>query len=458
MLFSTYQFIFLFLPIALVGHRIVRQLNFKSSIVWLNLCSLAFYGYWKPEYLVLLLATITSNYLISFKLGPLKKTSKVWLIFGVSINLSLLAFFKYTNFLLENFQPLVNFQLPVLNVILPLGISFFTFQQISYIVDMHRENLKRPPFYKYLLCITFFPHLIAGPLLHFKDILPQVNIDAHKVQHSIILGPGLVLFSLGLFKKLVLADPVGAIADQAFNQTFSGVDIGAIFSALGTIAYTIQIYLDFSGYSEMAIGLGLMFGIQLPENFRMPYLSLNIIDFWRRWHMTLSRFLKNYLYILLLGGNRLGNVRRNMNLLITMLLGGLWHGAGWTFVIWGGLHGFYLLINHSFHNFSSESKFKLPIIVSWMITIVAVMFAWIFFRAQSLDHSFHFLKQFTILSPYSIQYSHLVPLAAGLTWMTCEPWIYRAKESWKFAAFISLLLFTAILFLGEETAFIYFNF
>jgi len=455
MLFSTYQFIFVFLPVAFLGYLLLIRTQFKYALVWLNLCSIAFYGYWNPKYLALLLGSITFNYFVSGRLGPNRLSSKRWVVVGVAVNLSMLIFFKYTDFLLSNFSFFSGDVHSHLDIILPLGISFFTFQQISYIVDMHRESIDRPPFYKYLLCITFFPHLIAGPLLHFKDILPQVRTDEAHVWNEARFGEGLALFSIGLFKKLVLADPLGAIADAAFLSVAQSSDIGWIGALRGIGAYTGQIYLDFSGYSDMALGLGLLFGIRLPQNFYFPYLSFSIVDFWRRWHMTLSRFLKNYLYIILLGGNRCGILRRNLNLILTMLLGGLWHGAGWTFVIWGGLHGLYLLLNHSFRQYLPS--IKLPVFVGWGLTLTSVMFAWIFFRADSLRHAIAFIHQFALEGGSFSEYE--AKLFAGCAfWIWIEPYIVRFRGNWWYAAFTSLLAFVAVLFLGEETAFIYFNF
>lgn len=274
-------------------------------------------------------------------------------------------------------------------VILPIGISFFTFTQIAFLADTFQKGVRDYAFVNYGLFVTYFPHLIAGPVLHHAQMMPQFREPkTYQIDLANVAG-GLSIFCIGLFKKIILADGISPYADAVFDAAEAGVTPGFIEAWIGALAYTFQLYFDFSGYSDMAIGLSWMFNIRIPFNFNSPYRAINITDFWRRWHMTLSAFLRDYLYIPL-GGNQKGAIRRYTNLLITMLLGGLWHGANWTFVFWGGLHGFYLIVNHSFNAFIGTHNAQWTIsplfkFLSWALTFLAVIIAWVFFRATSFD-------------------------------------------------------------------------
>ncbi len=285
--------------------------------------------------------------------------------------------------------------LPFVNVVLPLGISFFTFQQIAYLVDVMRGARVERDIVSYTLFVSFFPHLIAGPLVHHAEMIPQFK-RGRTSRSAALAARGTAIFTAGLFKKVVIADNLAQFVSPVFAHLDAGGGVSTSWAWLSTLAYTLQIYFDFSGYSDMAIGLALLFGIRLPVNFRSPYKAASIIDFWRRWHITLSRFLRDYLYIPL-GGNRLGRKRRYINLLLTMLLGGLWHGAGWNFLIWGGLHGFYLSINHlwrKWHSMALKASDSSPVskVLSWMITFVAVVLAWLFFRAKTAAGAWAMLR------------------------------------------------------------------
>lgn len=347
MLFNSFIFIFAFLPVALGGYLLTRLL-FKETVwvIWLAACSLLFYAWWKPVYLILIVASILVNYTIGKKMGVSRgRPKKMLLILGVVMNLGVLAYFKYTNFIFENVGRIIGQDFDFNYIVLPLAISFFTFQQIAYLVDAYRGETMEVDFSRYTLFVTFFPQLIAGPIVHHREMLPQFF---NKVEHRKLidnLAVGLSIFAVGLFKKVVIADSLSKWAQPTFAIADMGVSPTFFESWIGALAYTLQLYFDFSGYSEMALGLGRMFGIVLPINFFSPYKARSIIDFWRRWHITLSRFLRDYLYIPL-GGSRCGPLRHHVNLFVTMLLGGLWHGAGWTFVIWGMLHAIYLTINH----------------------------------------------------------------------------------------------------------------
>ena len=359
------------------------------------MCSLFFYGWWNFSYVALILFSITFN----FCLGKLiaKHSSKVILQIGIFGNLMLIGYYKYSNFFIENLTEYTNIEINFNSVVLPLAISFFTFQQIAYLVDTYRKKTKEYKFWHYCLFVSFFPQLLAGPIVHHKEMVPQfINNFTSKLNlKNLVIG--ISIFSIGLFKKVLIADNIGIYVSPLFNAAESGEIITFFEAWFGALSYTFQIYFDFSGYCDMAIGLARIFGIFLPLNFDSPYKSKSIIEFWRKWHMTLSRFLKEYLYFSL-GGNRKGEFRKYINLLVTMFLGGLWHGAGWTFVLWGCLHGLYLTINHLWRNtkssiFSGKIKFgNLDVIFSRLLTLFFVIIAWVLFRSDSFFAALNIYK------------------------------------------------------------------
>ena len=397
MLFNSFEFIFLFLPITLTIFFLLGKNTQWSKkhipIVWLVLASLFFYGWWKPLNLPLIILSILVNYSCGYLLGDvIKKTSlkKAIVVIGIIFNLGLISYFKYANFLVRNVNQLVgtNYDLP--SVVIPLAISFFTFQQIAYLVDAYKGQTKEYSILKYMLFVCFFPQLIAGPIVHHKEVLPQFERASIYKFSQRTLAIGLTVFVAGLFKKVIFADRIAEYSNLAFAAASQGIDLTFSESWVGALGYSLQLYFDFSGYSDMAIGAAYMFGIKLPLNFNSPYKAISIIDFWRRWHITLSHFLRDYLYIPL-GGSRKGELRRYSNLIITMLLGGLWHGAGWTFVFWGGLHGVYLVINHLYrsvrkglgHNLKNDGWLLHGI--GWLATFMAVIISWVFFRANNFE-------------------------------------------------------------------------
>jgi alginate O-acetyltransferase complex protein AlgI len=394
MLFNSIQFVFVFLPISLILYHYIRGFNYEYSKIFLTLCSLFFYGYWNKNYLILISISVLFNYITAIGIRRFisiekYRISNYLLIAGVAVNLGLIGYFKYSNFFIDSINVVFGSSFILETIVLPLAISFFTFQQITFLVDTRRGEIRDIPFIDYALFVVFFPQLIAGPIVHIKEIVPQFASNATKRKYATDIAVGLAIFSVGLFKKVVIADTAEHYVIGPFAASAAGVELIAP-EAWGTaFAFGIQIYFDFSGYSDMAIGLARMFGIRLPQNFNSPYKSKNIIEFWRRWHMTLSRFLRDYLYISL-GGNRKGRVRRHLNLLMTMLLGGLWHGAGWNFVIWGGLHGIFLVINHAWltlipRRFLERWGLNIAYMVSaQVVTLVAVTTAWVFFRAETL--------------------------------------------------------------------------
>ncbi|MCV2217546.1 MBOAT family O-acyltransferase [Thauera sp. Sel9] len=395
MLFNSYEFLFLFLPVTFAIYFWIARKGREPAIAWLVLTSLFFYGWWKPIYLLLLLASTIANFGFGLILGQAHRlgrqtAGKRWLTAGVVFNLGLLGHFKYANFAVNSLNAVAGTQFHLETVILPLAISFFTFQQIAYLVDAFQGQAREYRFAHYALFVTFFPQLIAGPIVHHRDMLPQFMQPGALSPQARNIAIGLSIFALGLFKKTVLADGIAQYASPVFNSAATGGTLTFFEAWGGALAYTLQLYFDFSGYSDMAVGAARMFGIVLPVNFHSPYKATNIIEFWRRWHMTLSAFLRDYLYIAL-GGNRGGKLKRYRNLMLTMLLGGLWHGAGWTFIAWGALHGLYLCINHAWRHIASR-LFPSPVVpasvtraLSWTLTFIAVVIGWVFFRAGSVD-------------------------------------------------------------------------
>lgn len=397
MLFSSFTFLLQFLPATLLAFAAARRHSPRAGILVLVAASLFFYGAWRPLYLVLFGASIAGNYGLGLLMADPRRRRAIGLA-GVAANLALLVYFKYAGFLADNIAALTGTVLPFADIVLPIGISFFTFQQIAYLVDVMRGAPVERDAVSYVLFVSFFPHLIAGPLVHHAEMIPQFK-RGRTARSAVLAARGGAIFAAGLFKKVVIADTLAQFASPVFAHADGGGAVTAGWAWLATLAYTQQIYFDFSGYSEMAIGLGLLFGIRLPVNFRSPYQARSIIDFWRRWHITLSRFLRDYLYIPL-GGNRLGAPRRYLNLMITMLLGGLWHGAGWTFLIWGGLHGTYLCANHLWQGRRAEPRpverpSRIVSGLSWVATFGAVVLAWVFFRAASLSGALHMLAAMT---------------------------------------------------------------
>ena len=399
MLFNSFEFIFLFLPITLFIFLFLgRRNNHQVAISWLVLSSLFFYAWWNPAYLGLILFSMLFNYAFGTMLsnGEKPKFRRYLLWIGVLTNLGSLGYFKYANFFIEQLNWASNSNFHLEKIFLPLAISFFTFQQIAFLVDSYRHETKELNFLQYCLFVTFFPQLIAGPIVHHKEMMPQfASNQIYKINYE-LLAIGLIIFTIGLFKKVIIADGVAIYATPIFVEAEAEIAL-TFFSAWGgALAYTLQLYYDFSGYSDMAIGIAFMFGIKLPINFNSPYKSQSIIEFWRRWHITLSRFLRDYLYITL-GGSRKGNVRKYVNLFLTMLLGGIWHGAGWTFIIWGMLHGLYLMINHAWRKLRFDIL-DLPssvgVIESFLakaLTLLAVIIGWVYFRADTVSGANHML-------------------------------------------------------------------
>lgn len=417
MLFNDPAFLFVFLPAVVLLAALARRLGGPRAVLaLLVLASALFYAWWNPIYLPLLAGLTVFNFMLARRLTAEHKrgpaAAVTWLLtFGVVVDLLVLAYFKYTDFLIGTSNALAGTHLTLQHIILPLGISFFTFQKIAYLVDASRGKVQEHDFLEYCFFVAFFPQLIAGPIVHHHEIFAQTRAPRAFAMRASHITVGLTIFTIGLFKKVVLADNLAPYATPVFSLAAAGGTLTAFQAWEGAFAYTLQLYFDFSGYSDMAIGAARLFGIRLPLNFESPYQATGIIDFWQRWHMTLSRFLRDYVYFPL-GGNRYGKLRRYLNLLATMTIGGLWHGAAWTFVLWGLLHGIYLVINHAFRAVWTPIDAWWSRAVSRLVTLLAFMLSLVLFRASSLDAALAIYKGMLNL-PHDFAAS-LGPLVAPL--------------------------------------------
>jgi D-alanyl-lipoteichoic acid acyltransferase DltB (MBOAT superfamily) len=389
MVFSSHSFI-LFLLVAVSCYWIAGRLNRGLAKYVVIAFSILFYAYWKPAYTLVLLGSIVANFALARAILALSnRRLAVWLVVaGVAANLLTLGYYKYFAFLVTTLNVFVEHPLPVPDILLPIGISFFTFQQIGFLVDYHRGRVDTPRFSDYLFIVSFFPHSIAGPIVRIGELQPILVARSEWRLRADELAVGFTIFAIGLFKKTVLVDPIAQYIDALYLAAAQGQPIGFVDGWVAGTAYGFQIYFDFSGYSDMAIGLAYLFGVKLPVNFFSPYRAASIREFWRRWHITLSRFLRDYLFIPL-GGSRHGLPRTVAALMVTMTLGGLWHGANWTFVVWGALHGAYLAANHAARRLDLAGRVPgrlRPVakVLSVLLTFAAVSFAWVFFRADSM--------------------------------------------------------------------------
>ena len=479
MLFNSHIFIFLFLPLTFVVFRLFGRFGgVRAGAAVLIVASLVFYGYWNPPYLALLVGSIVANYFIGRWIIGAPERKRTWItVLGVALDLALIGYFKYAGFLVSGVDALIGANWTVGRIVLPLGISFFTFQQIAYLVDCRRGEVSTGGFGEYALFVCFFPQLIAGPIVHHREVLVQFRKPAFVETSYRNIAAGCTYFAFGLFKKVVIADSLSPYVGRVFDGAMPPV---AEDAWLGTLAYTLQIYFDFSGYSDMAIGLGRLFNVTLPANFDSPYKSLSIIDFWKRWHITLSAFLKDYLYIPL-GGNQKGPVRRYVNLMITMLLGGLWHGASWTFVLWGALHGAYLCINHGWR--AAERRFprlRIPKLLAGTTTFAAVATAWVFFRATTFTKAMEILRGMAGLNGVSdaewitlnaatetwgvtVEKRFILValfLLAAFTMPSTREWIEErgVVRSYRGAAVVGAVFTVSIVFMTRVSEFLYFQF
>ncbi|GGH36689.1 MBOAT family O-acyltransferase [Paenibacillus segetis] len=467
MLFNTYVFIFAFWPISVGIYFLLNRLRYVTAAkLSLVVASLFFYSWWNISYLPLIIGSIGFNYIVGRLLqaavhGVQKKgilrSPKSILIIGLVGNILLLGYYKYSDFFLSNLSDITGHTFPLLHLVLPLGISFFTFTQIAYLVDAYRGKTREYNLMSYILFVTFYPHLIAGPILHHSEMMPQFDRLRNKHWNWNNAAKGVCIFVIGLFKKVVIADTFAQYANDGFLSAHQFID-----TWVATLSYTLQLYFDFSGYTDMAIGAALLFNIVLPQNFNSPYKALNIQDFWRRWHMTLSRFLRDYIYIPL-GGNRRGEFIAMRNIIITFLIGGLWHGAGWTFILWGFLHG----AGQAVHRMWMKVGKPMPKWLAWLITFLFINIAWVFFRADNVPQAFRLLKGMAGLNGFDMgSIKALAP--AGLFILIILPIVLFASNSServtafrptkKKALFMAAIFVVSLLYFNRITEFLYFNF
>lgn len=462
MLFNSYEYIFLFLPLTFFIYFYLLQNRFVVGAKgFLVFASLFFYSWWNIAYLPIILSSMLFNYVVGNSLNEnfkkVKVSKKSLLTFGIVSNVLLLGYFKYSDFFIENLNILSGSSISLLHLALPLGISFFTFQQIGYLVDSYRNETKEYDFLNYALFVTFFPQLIAGPIVHHAEMMPQFASRWNLVKNYKNIAMGLFIFSIGLFKKVVIADSFASLVDKGFDisTTLNFIEAWSV-----SLSYTFQLYFDFSGYTDMAIGAGLLFNIKIPINFNSPYKAVSIQDFWRRWHITLSKFLKDYIYIPL-GGNREGNFKTYSNLLITFLIGGIWHGAGWTFVFWGLLHGVALVINHIWKTLNLH----MPKILAWFITFNFINIAWVFFRAKNWDDALKVLNgmfNFAQISLSSKMNLHpdwiLMAFIIVLFFKTTQELSKKAVYQNRTALFSGILFVVSMLLANHISKFLYYDF
>jgi alginate O-acetyltransferase complex protein AlgI len=508
MLFNSYQFIFGFLPAVCILYFVAARFwGRRVGAAVLVVASLFFYGWWNERYVWILLLSIACNAGFATALIRGQSGQRFWvLLIGLGFNLLLLGYFKYASFLAQNVNAVFGVDWNVEPQPLPLGISFFTFQKIAFLIDAYAGGVIAFNLLDYCLFVTFFPQLIAGPIVRHNEIIPQIRTLPQRPRAS-DFAIGMSIFAIGLFKKVCLADLSAAWVNPAFAAAGSGAPVSFVDAWIAALAYSFQLYFDFSGYSDMAIGLARLFGIVLPINFYSPYKAVNIIEFWRRWHISLSRFLRDFIYIPL-GGNRRGVPRRYLNLAVAMLLGGLWHGAAWTFILWGGLHGLLLALNHAWHYL--RRRVGLPPgndpaavrLVAWALTFVAVASAWVLFRASSVDSAGAMLSAMygiggqNVVDPVTTYWRTQWGLFREFRWSESSAiWLLlvgsiafvppntyqlfegfrpalversfegaaskpglRWNPDWSWAVALSLMLLTAILRIRELSPFIYFQF
>jgi alginate O-acetyltransferase complex protein AlgI len=468
LLFNSYQFVFVFLPLLLVGYELLALSGARRAVpLFLVLGSLFFYGWWDWRYLFLFGSSIAFNYSWAQALRPRgaadtdrRFAPRAMLGVGVATNLGLLGYFKYRNFFVSSVAAVAGRHWAMAPIVLPLAISFFTFEQITYLTSAWRGEIETRDFLSYALFITFFPHLIAGPIVRYGQIFPQLNRASRYRLDADNLSAGLMIFAIGLFKKVMIADTFKVWLDPIFD---TAVHPGFVDAWAATLAFAFEIYFDFSGYTDMAIGLARMLNVRFPENFDSPYKAHGPIEFWRRWHITLSFFLRDYLYIPL-GGNRHGKLRQHFNLFATMLLGGLWHGADWTFVMWGAFHGIALSANHLWR----DRKLSMAPALAWMLTFIFVTLAWVLFRTHSIEGAIAMFSGMAGLNGFgwaggSVGPPELRQCLAGLFLVLCCPnrqtimsWQWRSD--YLYAAAFAALAGTSLLQMSNPPPFIYFQF
>ncbi len=443
MLFNSLGFIMFFLPIVFIGYFLINKTGkYNIAIIWLVIASLFFYSYWNPKYFLLIFLSMVFNYVSGRLINNATKqgTKKILLFGGITGNVLLLGYFKYADFFISNINVIFSTDISLLHLVLPLAISFFTFQQIAYLVDTYRGETKQYNIFTYSLFVTFFPQLIAGPIVHHKEMMPQFATDDNKKIRLDNVSKGVFIFFIGLAKKVAIADTFALWVNDGYANYMNLTSAEAWITSL---SYTMQLYFDFSGYVDMAIGIALLFNIKLPINFFSPYKSRNIQDFWRTWHMTLNRFLTQYIYIPL-GGSRKGVFRNYLNIFIIFFISGFWHGAGWTFVIWGVLHGVASMISKAW----GKVNFKLPFVVSWFITFMFVNAAWVYFRSETVGQAHVILNKMLHLNINNVLNILSAPLQFEIANSYSFVWFTLASPKF---VLLFLAIFLAVAFFAKNS-------
>lgn len=477
MLFNSYIFILFFLPLAFAGYFFLNFIKRnRLAQMWLIIMSLWFYGYFNVGYLWIICFSIIFNFLLSRRISRNDRYKKMLLMIGITFNLGSIFYFKYFDFFIESVNALFCSDFELQHILLPLGISFFTFQQISFLVDTYKGEIEDYNFVEYALFVVFFPQLVAGPIVFHEEMIPQFCSIEKKRINGDNIAAGLYMFAVGLFKKVLLADTLGRAVTWGYETVW---DMTSLEILIVSLCYTFQLYFDFSGYCDMASGIGRMFNIDLPVNFNSPYRSCSVLEFWDRWHMTLTRFLKKYVYIPL-GGNRKGTLYTYINIMLVFLLSGLWHGAGWTFVIWGAVHGLANFLNRIFKNVWD----KVYAGVRWVCTFLFINCTWIIFRADSLEKAWCFIKKLFCMNTLSVRaelfdsvrlvefdflerkfgiidgFYILALLFISFLIVLAGKNCYEREftPTWKNAFFVVILLVWSIMSLSGVSTFLYFNF
>jgi len=467
MLFNSFEFILVFLPVVFAVYFLLNSMRLTvAARAWLVFASFFFYAWWDVAYLPILLGSVLFNFAFGSALSTGSRSDtdtgrrRAVLVLGVAANLSILGYFKYYNFFVENIDRVFPFGLELHNLILPLGISFFTFQQITYLVDSYYGKTREYDFLNYALFVSFFPQLIAGPIVHHSEMMPQFARLRNKVIHYDNVAKGMLIFSIGLAKKVLIADNLSEYVHVCFDVADTLVFDQAWAASL---AYTLQLYYDFSGYSDMAIGAGLLFNIRIPVNFYSPHKALNIREFWRRWHITLGRFLMDYIYIPL-GGSRSGTGRTYFNLLATFFIAGLWHGAGWLFIIWGTMHGAALVAHRVWEGFG----LKMPRVLAWALTFVFVSTMLVVFRATTPEDALMVLRGMAGLNGFETDFyfikltnwqERFMAVAFLLLFARNSVQIKeRLRPTWAMCLLTMILMGAALMGMSTVSEFLYFNF
>lgn len=453
MIFTSFSYLLLFLPAVVITSYFLPANRRHLTILWIIIASMSFYAFWKVEYLLIFISSILFNYTFGIFINNSSNNKRTLLTIGISANIAALAYFKYTGFSIGILNSFFGLEIHIGTITLPLAISFFTFQQIAWLLDQYRNEAHPCTFTEYICAVSFFPHLIAGPIVQYHELIPQFQLSTAFRLNWDFIAKGLFLIGCGTFKKIVIADSLSPYVTLCFDNLKT---LNLLQAWLATMAYTMQLYFDFSGYCDIAIGSALLLGIHLPDNFRSPYKSPSIRDFWQRWHITLGKFLTRYLYVPL-GGNRGGLMRTCRNILLVMTLSGLWHGAGFGFILWGIAHGTAMVA----HRLWSSTGLKIRNRgLSTLLTFLFVSLCWVLFRAQNLDDAFKVFRGLLGMDgiPLPPRFQTLLPASWHIIYADTAPGLFGASTSEMHHLLFALAGSLACTFFGQEAGAVWDNF